>query len=85
MSSDHREDLEVALAAARAGATELRRWYRPSGVREAASSKTERRNLVTGADTASEEAVIALLARERPADGVLAEESAPDAGAGSGR
>lgn len=72
---DPEEDLLVALAAATAGATELMQWYRTAGVRDAAESKGERRNLVTGADRASEEAILACLNSARPGDTVVAEES----------
>ncbi len=82
--TDGASDLEVARAAAQAGATELMRWYRFEGVREIATSKGERRNLVTLADTAAEAAVLAVLREHRPGDAVLAEESGAAEGAGGG-
>lgn len=77
-----RTDLEVALAAARRGAAVLDEHYRFAGVRAEAESKTERRNLVTSADRAAEDAVLSVLRAERPDDTIVAEESAPDARAG---
>ncbi len=78
-SFDADAELAVALAAAAAGAAELERRYRPGGVRETATSKGERRNLVTDADRASEAEVLRVLAELRPDDVVMAEESAPEA------
>ena len=71
-------ELTVAPAAAAAGARELERRYRPGGVRDTATVKGERRNLVTDADRASEEAVLRVLRELRPDDVVMAEESAPE-------
>ena len=68
-------DLDVALEAAAAGAAELSRHYRSSGVRDTAESKGERRNLVTAADRAAENLVLEVLARECPDDGVVVEET----------
>jgi myo-inositol-1(or 4)-monophosphatase len=76
-------DLVVALAAAEAGARELSARYRSAGVREGATSKGLRRDLVTDADRASEAAILDVLRRERPDDAVIAEETA--AGAARGR
>jgi myo-inositol-1(or 4)-monophosphatase len=53
-------DLDIALAAAAAGATELTARYRVGGIREGATSKGLRRDLVTDADKASEAAVLVL-------------------------
>ncbi len=75
------DDLRVALAAAEAAAVVLTEEYRTAGVRSSADSKSERRNLVTSADRRAEEAVLAVLAKLRPDDPVLAEESAPDTAA----
>jgi len=75
------DDLAVALAAAEAAAAVLTGRYRSAGIRESADSKTERRNLVTAADRRAEEAVLAVLAKLRPDDPVLAEETASDTAA----
>jgi myo-inositol-1(or 4)-monophosphatase len=75
-------DLDVALAAAAAGAAELESRYRTSGIRDAATSKGPRRDLVTDADRASEAAVLAMLRREFPADAIVAEETAARAAPG---
>ena len=48
------DDLDVARAAAQAGADELRRRYRVGGVRETATTKSTYRDLVTDADRAAE-------------------------------
>ncbi len=72
-------DLMVALAAASAAADELTARYRPSGVRDTAESKGQRRNLVTDADRAAEDAALAVLRALRPDDPVMAEESAGEA------
>jgi len=75
-------DLDVALAAAEAGARELTSRYRVSGIRDAATSKGLRRDLVTDADKASERVILDILRRERPGDAVVAEESAAKAATG---
>jgi myo-inositol-1(or 4)-monophosphatase len=75
-------DLDVALAAAAAGATELSARYRSSGVRDNATSKGLPRDLVTDADRASEAAVLAVLKSARPGDAVIAEETAAKAAPG---
>lgn len=72
-------DLDVALEAARAGGEELLRRYRVSGIRDNATTKSTRRDLVTDADRAAERAVLEVLGRAFPGDAVLAEESAKDA------
>lgn len=72
-------DLDVARAAAAAGAAELLARYRASGIRSNATTKTTRRDLVTDADRAAEDAVLAVLRARRPADAVVAEESAAKA------
>jgi myo-inositol-1(or 4)-monophosphatase len=69
------DDLAVARLAAAAGARELARHYRPSGVRDTAVSKRERRNLVTDADLGAEAAVLEVLTQLRPHDVLVAEES----------
>ena len=62
----------VARAAAAAGATELRRFHgQLTDIRE----KGRAGDLVTEADLAAEQAVLAVLARDTPNLGVLAEES----------
>jgi myo-inositol-1(or 4)-monophosphatase len=75
-------DLDVALAAASAGARELMSRYRSEGIRDAARSKGLRRDLVTDADQASEAAVLEVIRRARPGDAIVAEESAAKAAAG---
>ncbi len=72
--SDPSDDelLDAAIAAARAGATELRAAF---GSVQAVSIKSDRRDLVTQADLASERAILALLADRWPQFGLLAEES----------
>lgn len=75
-------DLDVARAAAAAGAAELLARYRASGIRSNATTKTTRRDLVTDADRAAEDAVLAVLRARRPADAVVAEESAAKAAQG---
>ena len=69
-------ELRAARAAAAAGAAELRSRYRPGGVRDTASSKGARRNLVTAADHAAEAAVLESLRGAFPDDAIVAEESA---------
>ncbi|MBM5800395.1 MAG: inositol monophosphatase [Cyanobacteria bacterium K_DeepCast_35m_m2_023] len=70
--SDLQELAAVARRAAEAGGNELRHHFgRLSEIRE----KGRAGDLVTNADTAAETAVLALLARESPGVGVLAEES----------
>lgn len=81
--TSRRDDLDVALRAAALGAAELASRYRPSGVRETARSKGERRNLVTDADRAAEDAVLSFLAAERPGEPVVAEETASAAREGA--
>ncbi len=78
LTPDLGRELEAALAAAAAGAAELDARYRPGGVRDTASSKGQRRNLVTDADRAAEAAVLRVLAERFPDDAVMAEESAPE-------
>jgi myo-inositol-1(or 4)-monophosphatase len=78
----HEDDLEVALAAAAAGAKELTARYRSEGVRGNATSKGLRRDLVTDADRASEAAILEVIRRARPSDAVIAEETAAKAAPG---
>lgn len=80
--SDSDTDLAVARAAAAAGARELLARYRPSGIRSNATTKTTRRDLVTDADRAAEDAVLAVIRARRPADAIVAEESAARAAQG---
>src|SRR5688572_23103994 len=75
-------DLEIALAAAAAGARELAARYRSAGVRETATSKGLRRDLVTDADRAAEAAVLEHLRRACPRDAIIAEETAAGAAPG---
>ena len=65
--------LEVAVAAARAGAELLTPRFE-RGREVAVASKTTPTDLVSEADLASERAIAALLERERPDDGFLGEE-----------
>lgn len=74
--------LQVAIEAAQAGAEELRRRFRRNDLRVVEKARND---LVTEADRASEEAVLAVLRRQRPEDGVLAEESGWSGGAGAGQ
>lgn len=78
----HDDDLDVALDAAEAGAKELVERYRSGGVRDNATSKGLRRDLVTDADRASEAAVLEVIRRVRPGDAVIAEETAAKAAPG---
>jgi len=74
-----RDDLELAIATARAaGSVLLRHFERDLDV----STKSSAIDLVTDADRAAEEVIVARLQKERPADGVLAEESGEIAGSG---
>lgn len=70
---DQAELLSVAEEAARAGAAELVRRFgaRPRGVQ----TKTTPTDLVSDADVAAESAIREILARRRPRDAILAEES----------
>jgi myo-inositol-1(or 4)-monophosphatase len=71
--------LEVARQAARAGAEPLRRLF---GQLEHIRAKGEAGNLVTEADLAAEQAVLAVLEQETPLFPVLAEESGRRSGQG---
>ncbi|MCE9636619.1 MAG: inositol monophosphatase [Planctomycetes bacterium] len=75
-------DLEIALAAAEAGAAELRARFVGSGPRIASKTKSTRRDLVTEADKASEAAVLSILRRAFPGDAIVAEETAAAAATG---
>lgn len=75
-------DLDVARDAARAGAAELARRFRPSGARIASTTKSTRRDLVTEADRAAEDAVLAVLRAACPHDAIVAEETAARAAPG---
>src|SRR5579883_1619843 len=66
------ELVAAATEAARLGAGELRRYF---GSMLTIAEKGHARDLVTQADTASEQAIIGLLAPRWPEIGVLAEES----------
>ena len=70
-------DLAVATAAARAGGAVVRDGFsQPQAIEYKGTI-----DLVTGTDRRAEAAVVALLARERPDDGVLSEEGAEREGA----
>lgn len=75
-------DLDVALAAAAAGAAELAPRYRSEGIRDEARSKGLRRDLVTDADRAAEAAILDHIRRACPGDAIVAEESAARAATG---
>ncbi len=72
------DDLELALAAARAGAAVVRDWAGKVGGPEYKA----RNDPVTEADHAAQAAVVEVLHRERPADAIIGEEG--DAGAPGG-
>ncbi len=72
------DDLELALAAARAGASVVRSWAGKIGGPEYKA----RNDPVTEADHAAQAAVVEVLHRERPADAIVGEEG--DAGAPGG-
>jgi myo-inositol-1(or 4)-monophosphatase len=73
------DDLELAVATAKAAGSVLLRHY---GRDLEVTTKSSAIDLVTDADRAAEEVILARLQRERPADGVLAEESGEVAGGG---
>jgi myo-inositol-1(or 4)-monophosphatase len=73
------DDLALAIATAKAaGSVLLRHFGRELDV----STKSSAIDLVTDADRAAEEVILARLRRERPDDGILAEESGEIAGKG---
>ncbi len=72
------DDLELTLAAARAGAAVVRDWAGRTGGPEYKA----RNDPVTEADHAAQAAIVELLHRERPADAIVGEEG--DAGAAGG-
>ncbi|HET6584014.1 MAG TPA: inositol monophosphatase family protein [Nannocystaceae bacterium] len=73
------DDLELAIATAKAaGSVLLRHFEHDLDV----TTKSSAIDLVTDADRAAEEVIIARLQRERPDDGILAEESGSIAGGG---
>jgi myo-inositol-1(or 4)-monophosphatase len=75
-------DVELAARAVRAGAdAALRRLAEPLEVQ----AKSSPSDLVSRADTASEEAIVALLRAERPGDGIVGEEGASAPAAGTRR
>ena len=74
MTSTRDEDLlEVAYAAARAGAAVLAE-HAASGEGREIQSKSSPTDLVSAADIAAEEAIRAVLERTRPDDGIMGEE-----------
>jgi myo-inositol-1(or 4)-monophosphatase len=70
--SDEAELLDVARAAARVAAAELRARYEQTV--EGLATKTTATDPVTDADRAAEQAIRALLAERRPGDAILGEE-----------
>ena len=70
-------DLEVAVACVRAAGPVLLEKHG----RVSVGYKSAPTDVVTEADTAAEAAAVAVLARERPEDGVLAEEGSNSDGA----
>jgi myo-inositol-1(or 4)-monophosphatase len=75
---DEQELLAVARAAAQASADELlRRYGDPRGVR----TKSSATDPVSDADVAAEDAIRAVLARDRPGDAILGEEGGATAAA----
>jgi fructose-1,6-bisphosphatase/inositol monophosphatase family enzyme len=78
---DSRTDVEVALAAASAGATVVRRLYHQPVVRYAKSAT----DFATQADVESEDAIQAVIRGARPADTFVGEERGETLGATVGR
>ena len=79
MRSDVGQLTELAAAAARAGARAIQAVVEHGGL--VVEDKSASHDLVTNADRASEQAVLAELRRHRPQDAVLAEESGVHPGA----
>jgi myo-inositol-1(or 4)-monophosphatase len=73
------DDLELAVATAKAAGSVLLRHF---GRELEVTTKSSAIDLVTDADRAAEQVIVARLQRERPADGVLAEESGEIVGSG---
>jgi len=73
------DDLELAIATAKAAGSVLLRHF---GRELEVTTKSSAIDLVTDADRAAEAVILARLQRERPADGILAEESGEVAGGG---
>lgn len=73
-------DLELATAAARAGADVLLRWFQRIGAPELKGAVDP----VTEADRESEAVIVEMISRHRPDDGILAEEGS-EAATRSGR
>jgi len=73
-------DLDIARAAARAGADVLRRWFLQVGEPDMKGEVDP----VTQADREAEAVIVDLITRHRPQDGIIAEEGS-EAAAGSGR
>ena len=75
------DDLTLAIEAAEAGAAVVRRYFGAGVDRD-----LKRRNdPVTVADRESEDAILGILRRDRPADTILAEESGLGGGSATGR
>lgn len=73
-------DLDIARSAARAAGEVITRWFRRTGTPELKG----RVDPVTRADRDAERAIVAVIRRERPEDGILAEEGS-ESEAESGR
>jgi myo-inositol-1(or 4)-monophosphatase len=72
-------DVDLAVALVRAAGEAVRAAASQPVVAEAKTAATD---LVTAADRAAEAAMVAILARERPADGIVGEEGARAPGSG---
>ncbi len=81
VSASESELLEVARAAAQAAAAELLARY--DAAPQQLATKTTPTDLVSAADLAAEQAIRALLARERPGDAILGEEGGATAATGA--
>jgi myo-inositol-1(or 4)-monophosphatase len=82
VSLDEEDLLAVALAAAHAGADELRQRFGRDFAAQGVESKSSPTDLVSEADVASERAIRDVLAARRPGDGVLGEEGGASSGEG---
>lgn len=71
--------LDLAVRAAHAAGSLLRERF--GGHQSGLSSKSSRTDLVSDADRAAEELIVGMIRRERPDDGLLAEEGAAAGGA----
>jgi myo-inositol-1(or 4)-monophosphatase len=73
-------DLDIARAAARAGADVLKRWFLKTGEPDMKGDVDP----VTQADREAEAVIVGMITHHRPQDGIIAEEGS-EAAAGSGR